>query len=595
MVNKINYKYRLILCIIVISILSVLVGALKKNDVEQYKVFKLYSIDADNNVSDSVDKAVLKKLNILNKNFSQSYKGNFKIDVLPAEGINSRYRIMFTSEGGLDGQAMSKVYDDYANMLKNSSVVFHISPIEYDNVEYTNIKLHSTLISIVQAVLYSLVLLFLYRIIKPLNINENILGALSIVVFLVSTVFNLFAAVLAVGIAVIIFHNIINKTKEYKKTLIKLSVLALVVRVLVTIAMLMYNYYKYSTLFSYSQTDEIFYYSSSDYIYQSLVNFAWPNLKAITGIDQYGYNLFMGVVKLINHGDIFISVKIINILVSVIFVLLIFKFVYSVTENYDVAKISALMMAVMPTFAVFSSFALRDIFISIIIFLILYEVILMNKSTNKIRNIVICFFLMIALWYLRHYALLLVLMLVALYVVIGFLRSKRINIIAILVSMLVLAVGLVVVASKIYALNIFIMLKFYVESQGILKFLSGIILSIVNLDFLINSGETIYKSTKSLILRIIYPETIFLILSFPIMCLGFIKGLKKDISFVITIIVMFVGFIAIYKMQYGGWFLRTQLQIFPFQYMFIAWGLVTMVDDSDSRLARTVKKLINKL
>ncbi|MBK1810280.1 hypothetical protein JHL18_06490 [Clostridium sp. YIM B02505] len=595
MVNKINYKYKLILCIIVISILSVLVGTLKKNDVEQYKVFKLYSIDSDNNVSDIVDKAVLKKLNVFNKNFGQSYKGDFKVNVLPIEGINARYRIRFTSEGGLDSQAMSKVYDDYVNMLKKSSVAFHISPAEYDNVEYTNIMLHSTLINIGQALLYSFILLFLYRIIKPLSINENIFGALSIVVFLISKVFNLFAAVLAVALAVIICYNIINKAKEYKKTLIKLSVLALVVRILVTAAMLMYNYYKYSTLLSYSQTDEIFYYSSSDYIYQSLVNFAWPNLKAITGIDQYGYNLFMGVVKLINHGDIFMSVKIINILVSVIFVLLVFKFVYSVTENYDVAKISALMMAVMPTFAVFSSFALRDIFISIIIFLILYEVILMNKSTNKIRNVVICFSLMIGLWYLRHYALLLVLMLVALYVVIRFLINKRINIIAILMSILLLAVGLIVVASKIYAFNIFIMLRSYVQSQGILKFLSGIILSIVNLDFLINSGETIYKSTRSLILRIIYPETIFLILSFPIMCLGFIKGLKKDISFVITIIVMFVGFIAIYKMQYGGWFLRTQLQIFPFQYMFIAWGLVAMIDDSDSRLARTLKKLINKL
>ncbi|GFZ33706.1 hypothetical protein CSC2_42320 [Clostridium zeae] len=595
MFSKVNHKYKLIFCIIVICIISIIVGTIKKTDVEQYKLFKLYTVDKDHNVSDSVDKAFLKKLNTLNKTFSEKYKGDFKVNVLAQEGINAKYRIRFNSVNGVDDKTINRVYDDYASMLKSNNIIFHISPLEQSKITYSNIKLNSMIINIFQAILYSFLIMLLYKFVKPQGNYENIFGVSSIVLFTIATIFNLYVALVFTGIFVLILMNIIKRDYKYKNTFIRITILALIVRVVVAAAMLIYNYYKYRTVLSYTQTDEIFYYSTSDYIYQALVNFSWPDLKTITGIDQYGYNLFMGIVKFINHGDILISIKIINILASVTFVLLLFKFVYNITENEHIAKLSALMMAVMPTFAVFSSFALRDIFISINIFLIFYEVISISKAKNKLLHIIGCVLLIICLWYLRRYALLLTLMLIALYVIIKFLISRKINILIILISLLILLIGLVAIASKLYAFNIFSVLKAYIFSQGILKFFSGVILSLVNLDFLINSGTTLYTSTKSIILRVLYPETLFLVLSFPIMCLGLIKAIKRDVSFVITTLTMFIGFITIYKMQYGGWFLRTQLQIFPFQYIFISWGLITLIYDSNNKISNYLKKILNMI
>jgi hypothetical protein len=576
-------------------LLSLLVGSLKKNDIEQYKTFKLYTVDRENNVSDGVDRNILKKINILNEDFSKAYKEDFKINVLAEEGVNFKYRIRFTSRNEVSNQKMNQVYLDYTKMLKDNNIIFHISSLEDHNIVYTNIRLHTVTINIIQAILYIVLIVYLCKKVKLGGISEDKFLIISAIIFSISLIFNLFVALLAAGISYIIISNITRKYEKYKTTITRFVIAALAVRIAITILMLAYNYYKYRTFLSYSQTDEIFYYSTSDYIYQALVNFTWPNLYAITGIDQYGYNLFMGVVKFINHGDIFLSIKIINIAVSTVFVVLLFKFVYDITENYSIAKVSAIMMAVMPTFAVFTSFALRDILISINIFLILYEAILINKWKNKVFNSILCVFLVISLWYLRRYALLLTIMLIALYVVIRFFVRRKVNIIVILGVLLLLGGGLITVASKLYAFNIFNMLKSYIFSQGILSFLSGIILSLVNLDFLINSGTSLYTSVRSLVFRALYPETLFLIISFPIMCLGFVKALKKDIGLVITTLTMFVGFITIYKMQYGGWFLRTQLQIFPFQYMFISWGLVALIYESDSKLAKKIRKVIDMI
>jgi hypothetical protein len=110
----------------------------------------------------------------------------------------------------------------------------------------------------------------------------------------------------------------------------------------------------------------------------------------------------------------------------------------------------------------------------------------------------------------------------------------------------------------------------------------------VNLDFIVNLGGTIYTSTKTIILRILYPDTLFLVVTFPFMILGFANLFKKNQAMAIIIVAMFIAFITIYTVQYGGWFLRIQLQIFPYQYMLISLGIFEMFKNSRF-------KFINKL
>ncbi|GKU26910.1 hypothetical protein [Clostridium folliculivorans] len=590
-----NKTYKMVFCILVMCILSVIFGFLRNTNVEQYKRFKLYTVDSKNNVSDNVDKTLIKDMNILNDKFCEKYKSKFKINILPEEGVKARYRIRFNSINGVSDKEINNVYDDYVKTINENNKVFHVSPLDNNEIQYKDARLSTIIISVMQAILYSIALIILFNVAYIKVNHENISFITSVILFIGATAFGQFAILLCSVISFSIIANIIQKNKEYKNSLIKIAWLALILRVLVSVAIMSYNFIKYRTFLSYTQTDEIFYYSTGDYIYQSLVNFKWPNLKTITGIDQYGYNFFIGFIKFINNSDIFITVKLINILVSVIFVLLIFNFVYIITNNKNIAKMSSVLIAIMPTFAVFSAFALRDIVISINIFLLFYIIVCSDKFKNRIFSITGFILLAMSLWFLRRYALLLTLMLTTLYLIVRFLTNRKINIIAILISMAVIVYGLIVMSSRLYGFSIFNMIKGYILSQGIAKTFSGVILSLVNLDFLINIGATIYNSPKYMILRIMYPETIFLVVTFPIMALGMIKASRKDISFVITTFFMFVGFILIYKIQYGGWFLRTQLQIFPFQYIFIAWGVVAIIYDSNSKVAVYARKLINKI
>ncbi|MBK1810285.1 hypothetical protein JHL18_06515 [Clostridium sp. YIM B02505] len=590
-----NKTYKMIFCILVICILSVIFGSLRNTNVEQYKRFKLYTVDSKNNLSDNVDKSLIKDINILNDEFCEKYISKFKINILPEEGVKARYRIRFNSINGLSNKEIDNVYDYYVETINQNNKVFHISPLDNNEIQYKNVRLSTVIISIMQGILYSIALIFLFNVVYIKGDHENMFFITSVILFATATAYGLFAILLCSVISFSIVAHILKKNKEYKNSLIKITCLALILRVLVSIVIMFYNFIKYRTFLSYTQTDEIFYYSTGDYIYQSLVNFKWPNLKTITGINQYGYNFFIGSIKFINNSDIFITVKLINILFSVIFVLLIFNFAYTITNNEKIAKMSSILIAIMPTFAVFSAFALRDIFISINIFLLFYIVVCSNKFKNKIFSIVGAILLVISLWFLRRYALLLTLMLITLYLIVRFLINKKINIVAILISMAALVCGLIFMSSKLYGFSIFNMIKGYILSQGIAKAFSGVILSLVNLDFLINIGGTIYNSYKYMILRIMYPETIFLVVTFPIMALGMIKALRKDVSFVITTFFMFFGFILIYKIQYGGWFLRTQLQIFPFQYIFIAWGLIAIIYESNSKVAVYARKFIDKI
>ena len=149
-------------------------------------------------------------------------------------------------------------------------------------------------------------------------------------------------------------------------------------------------------------------------------------------------------------------------------------------------------------------------------------------------------------------------------------------------STIFLSVALVLrLITTVYSIDIISMIENYINSLGISNLIKGLFLSIVNLDFLSNTNANLYESVKLIGLRGLYPETLFLIISFPAFIIGIIKGLKVNREFVISILAFIFGLILIYRIEYGGWFLRIQLQTLPYQYLLISLGICKLFGNSN--------------
>ena len=79
--------------------------------------------------------------------------------------------------------------------------------------------------------------------------------------------------------------------------------------------MLIYNNYSFNSLFAYVQPDEINYYNTAIRISNYFMSGTMPDILQIVGFKQFGYNIFLALVNMMN-GELFFVSKIINILVS---------------------------------------------------------------------------------------------------------------------------------------------------------------------------------------------------------------------------------------------------------------------------------------
>lgn len=360
--------------------------------------------------------------------------------------------------------------------------------------------------------------------------------------------------------------------EENNKFLSYTFMLAFIIRVVSIIAMVALGKIKNGTGMSYFQPDEIFYYWTGNQIYASIAKGIWPNLVAITEVNQYGYNLFMGLVELFN-GEIFITAKLINCFVSAMFIPLGYNFTMKLFKDKRVAKVTTIILVFVPTFILFSTFALRDMIIAILILLIFNEVIQVMETKDKIifSIIKVCIYTVLLLS-LRIYAAIMVTAIWMLYLILRAFEKRGKNIIIIFLASFLLLIPLGKLVSHFYGFNILNSFISYFTNLGFVKYITGVICSLVNLDFLTNSSGAVY-SGKTIIFRMMYPDTILLLLTTPFFIMGVVSAYKKNKSATIVTLLLAVGFITVYKFQYGGWFLRTQLQIFIFQYIFISMGI----------------------
>ena len=479
----------------------------------------------------------------------------------------------------------NKIYSTFKDiLLEKIPELYHVSHIENNDYLYISSNINNIIWNYIKTlvlIISSLLLVSLLNSEKKSLINKrNVI--IYAIFFILSTLLNLSLMMSAILFtASLIYHY--SKKLNIKDNIVKLLILAISIRLIIGIALMALNLFKYGSIYSYLQPDEIFYYSSGDTIGNYLRNFSWPDLKAITGVDQYGYNLFLGFINALTGKDFFITVKIINVCFSLILIPITYDLSFSITENKQVSNLTTIIMSIMPTFALFSNFALRDILISLCMCIIILQTIKLNKYGLKrnFSNIFILFLGVVSLWFLRKFAALILIGICIFYTILKLSNRKKISIM-ITLSTIFLSVALVLrLITTVYSIDIISMIENYINSLGISNLIKGLFLSIVNLDFLSNTNANLYESVKLIGLRGLYPETLFLIISFPAFIIGIIKGLKVNREFVISILAFIFGLILIYRIEYGGWFLRIQLQTLPYQYLLISLGICKLFGNSN--------------
>lgn len=593
--NKIS-----IIAILLLLAISIGYGYFEKRDFTTInKVIYYGNTEFDDVISYDVEGTKIKKINKFNEDFKDNYKKeNIEIAINPISANKYIYEMVIHSKNKLSQEKNSSIMDDYILYVKDKDKdIKFINIINESEYNFSNKSLNNVFFRVLSSMIY-LAACF-YFIAKLGYKNKKILSdykffttftALGIVSIVLNFQFLLAISLILLGILVNYAHVHHNEGKF----IISAYVVAFAIRILAIMAMVVLNLYKFGTRLSYLQPDEMFYYETSNKISLLLYNFKWPNLKGITEVTQYAYNLFAGVIKLLNIES-FYSLKIINALVSCLFIVMVYDFVIKLFKNKSVARLSAIFMTLMPTMILFSTFALRDIFISMFIFLIFKEVFTIDMDKRYVISFIKIFIYSFILWYLRNYALILIAMIVAFYVVLKLCVRRNINLIYVFIVGIVGLAGALTLASKLYSFSLLKMFMNYFKNEGIVKYVTGILLSITNLDFITNTSATLYSSPKTIILRMFYPETLLLVITLPLFVIGvkeFIKT-RKDIAY--SLIIMFIGFITIYKLQYGGWFLRTQLQIFPYQYVFISLGLIHIINESDFLKQGKGLNLVNRL
>ena len=576
-------QYKLLVCIILL--LPLILGIITpKKYLKEMEVRFYYS--PNYKVSNSVDKSLLKTINSLNTTFEKSYSDkNLSVDITPISGGENQYKISIQSHNYIDDNTTNKIYSTFKDiLLEKIPELYHVSHIENNDYLYISSNINNIIWNYIKTlvlIISSLLLVSLLNSEKKSLINKrNVI--IYAIFFILSTLLNLSLMMSAILFtASLIYHY--SKKLNIKDNIVKLLILAISIRLIIGIALMALNLFKYGSIYSYLQPDEIFYYSSGDTIGNYLRNFSWPDLKAITGVDQYGYNLFLGFINALTGKDFFITVKIINVCFSLILIPITYDLSFSITENKQVSNLTTIIMSIMPTFALFSNFALRDILISLCMCIIILQTIKLNKYGLKrnFSNIFILFLGVVSLWFLRKFAALILIGICIFYTILKLSNRKKISIM-ITLSTIFLSVALVLrLITTVYSIDIISMIENYINSLGISNLIKGLFLSIVNLDFLSNTNANLYESVKLIGLRGLYPETLFLIISFPAFIIGIIKGLKVNREFVISILAFIFGLILIYRIEYGGWFLRIQLQILPYQYLLISLGICKLFGNSN--------------
>ena len=576
-------QYKLLVCIILL--LPLILGIITpKKYLKEMEVRFYYS--PNYKVSNSVDKSLLKTINSLNTTFEKSYSDkNLSVDITPISGGENQYKISIQSHNYIDDNTTNKIYSTFKDiLLEKIPELYHVSHIENNDYLYIS----SNIINIIWNYIKTLVLIISSLLLVSLLNSEkkSLINKRNVIIyaifFILSTLLNLSLMMSAILFtASLIYHY--SKKLNIKDNIVKLLILAISIRLIIGIALMALNLFKYGSIYSYLQPDEIFYYSSGDTIGNYLRNFSWPDLKAITGVDQYGYNLFLGFINALTGKDFFITVKIINVCFSLILIPITYDLSFSITENKQVSNLTTIIMSIMPTFALFSNFALRDILISLCMCIIILQTIKLNKYGLKrnFSNIFILFLGVVSLWFLRKFAALILIGICIFYTILKLSNRKKISIM-ITLSTIFLSVALVLrLITTVYSIDIISMIENYINSLGISNLIKGLFLSIVNLDFLSNTNANLYESVKLIGLRGLYPETLFLIISFPAFIIGIIKGLKVNREFVISILAFIFGLILIYRIEYGGWFLRIQLQTLPYQYLLISLGICKLFGNSN--------------
>ncbi|WP_027097163.1 hypothetical protein [Clostridium paraputrificum] len=576
-------QYKLLVCIILL--LPLILGIITPKKYLKEMEVRFYYFP-NYKVSNSVDKSLLKTINSLNTTFKKSYSDkNLSVDITPISGGENQYKISIQSHNYIDDNTTNKIYSTFKDiLLEKIPELYHVSHIENNDYLYISSNINNIIWNYIKTlvlIISSLLLVSLLNSEKKSLINKrNVI--IYAIFFILSTLLNLSLMMSAILFtASLIYHY--SKKLNIKDNIVKLLILAISIRLIIGIALMTLNLFKYGSIYSYLQPDEIFYYSSGDTIGNYLRNFSWPDLKAITGVDQYGYNLFLGFINALTGKDFFITVKIINVCFSLILIPITYDLSFSITENKQVSNLTTIIMSIMPTFALFSNFALRDILISLCMCIIILQTIKLNKYGLKrnFSNIFILFLGVVSLWFLRKFAALILIGICIFYTILKLSNRKKISIM-ITLSTIFLSVALVLrLITTVYSIDIISMIENYINSLGISNLIKGLFLSIVNLDFLSNTNANLYESVKLIGLRGLYPETLFLIISFPAFIIGIIKGLKVNREFVISILAFIFGLILIYRIEYGGWFLRIQLQTLPYQYLLISLGICKLFGNSN--------------
>ncbi|GKX68068.1 hypothetical protein [Inconstantimicrobium mannanitabidum] len=568
--NKINNLRLYCITYIILIFLSIIFGYLIKNRVYQIEEFKLYNINEDKITSD-ISFVGAKQLNEANSRFKSSI-GDIHINIYPVSAQDHFYRMNISSKNILSEQDIKGINEEYTKYIKND--VKEISLVSFKAISKDAIA--SKAVDIIKNIFNVSIVFFSFcYLISKLDMNKckkyanekvlNVIGGILAILTI------LIGYSITLSIMLIVLGLFFKYKKENNKFLAITFLSAFVIRIVTLVGMVIVSKVKSGIGMSYFQPDEIFYYWTGNQIYTSLAKGIWPNLAAIVENNQYGYNLFMGLVELFNK-EIFFTAKLINCLVSSMLIPLTYRCTIRLFNDKRVAKVTTLILVVVPTFILFSTYALRDMFITILILLIFYEVIEVMETKRNIFSTVfkVCIF-SIMLVTLRIYAAIMITAIWILYLILRFFEKREKNIIIIFLISLLLLIPVEKLASHFYGFNIFNTFVSYFTNLGVIKYFTGLICSLVNLDFLTNIGGAVY-SGKTIIIRMFYPDTVLLVLSAPLFVMGIVAAYKKNKSATIVLILLAIGFITVYKFQYGGWFLRTQLQIFVFQYMFIALG-----------------------
>jgi len=119
--------------------------------------------------------------------------------------------------------------------------------------------------------------------------------------------FNFLFILTAFNIAVLLLLNIIRRNEKDAKYIIGIFSLALVLRLLGTAVMLIYNNYSFNSLFAYVQPDEINYYNTAIRISNYFMSGTMPDILQIVGFKQFGYNIFLAFVNMMNGELFFVS------------------------------------------------------------------------------------------------------------------------------------------------------------------------------------------------------------------------------------------------------------------------------------------------